>query len=187
MTIQPTPLIITTLLLLAILAIMAGRYRGIESWRTGGLFLMLLALISPFLSEAVACGNCSAGFCCAAGWWVWRRHRPAWAFGSLICGLLAGTTLALGDVQAGRHPPSVAVWSAVLTFGLAHVLYLYLRTLQPLDADACLPRRLPGLRALLLVVLLFAVRGPGDVAVAGHTRPAPSNSPSMSANSAPMR
>ena len=33
------------------------------------------------------CGHCSVGFMFAAGWWIWKRGRPAWARASLAGGL----------------------------------------------------------------------------------------------------
>jgi len=39
------------------------------------------------------CGHCSVGFLFAAGWWMWKQRRPAWAWGSLVLGLLAGGLL----------------------------------------------------------------------------------------------
>jgi len=178
MTIQPTPLITTALLLLAFLAMMVGQSRGVEEWRSGGLFLMLLVLISSFLSESFACSECSAGFCLAAGWWVWRRRHPAWALASLLIGLLVGTTLGLSDMMAARHASSVTVWAAVLTLGLAHGLYLYVQAL----------RRLLDFRLLLLLVAISAAtQGPTDATSTRHARFALTNLSTMSANFAPMR
>jgi len=188
MTMEPTSLITTALLVLALLAIMAGRYRGVEQWRMAGMFLLVLVLMSSFLSESLACGNCSAGFCCAAGWWIWRHGRPSWAFASLILGVVAGLWLGLSDVLALRHPASVVVGSAVLTFGLAHTLYLYFRALSPPDVGPVRARKVPGLGLwLLLIVVAAALRAPETDAVAGHARLALTDSPSMSANSAPVR
>jgi len=71
------------------------------------------------------CGHCSVGFLYAAGWWVWKRRRPAWAWGSLAMGLIAGFALGLGRMAAGGHFLSDVIWSALLALGVAHVLYYY--------------------------------------------------------------
>ncbi|HEY2291915.1 MAG TPA: phosphatase PAP2 family protein [Thermoanaerobaculia bacterium] len=71
------------------------------------------------------CGHCSVGFLFAAGWWMWRRRRPARAWGSLALGLLAGFALGLGRMAAGGHFLSDVIWSALLALGVAHVLYYY--------------------------------------------------------------
>jgi lipid A 4'-phosphatase len=71
------------------------------------------------------CGHCSVGFLYAAGWWVWRRRRPAWAWGSLAVGLAAGFALGLGRMAAGGHFLSDVIWSALLALGVAHVVYHY--------------------------------------------------------------
>jgi membrane-associated PAP2 superfamily phosphatase len=71
------------------------------------------------------CGHCSVGFLYAAGWWVWRRRRPAWAWGSLAVGLAAGFSLGLGRMAAGGHFLSDVIWSALLALGVAHTVYYY--------------------------------------------------------------
>ncbi len=71
------------------------------------------------------CGHCSVGFLFAAGWWTWRRRRPALAWGSLALGIAAGFALGLGRMAAGGHFLSDVIWSALLALGVAHVLYHY--------------------------------------------------------------
>jgi membrane-associated PAP2 superfamily phosphatase len=71
------------------------------------------------------CGHCSVGFLYAVGWWVWRRRRPAWAWGSLAVGLAAGFSLGLGRMAAGGHFLSDVIWSALLALGVAHAVYHY--------------------------------------------------------------
>ena len=85
------------------------------------------------------CGHCSVGFLYAAGWWVWKRRRPAWAWGSLAAGLAAGFALGLGRMAAGGHFLSDVIWSALLALGVAHVLYHY---------GLPIPRREPGAATL---------------------------------------
>jgi lipid A 4'-phosphatase len=89
------------------------------------------------------CGHCSVGFLFAAGWWVWRRRRPALAWGSLALGLLAGFALGLGRMAAGGHFLSDVIWSALLALGVAHVLYHYVLRVplhESLEAGAEVPR-----------------------------------------------
>jgi membrane-associated PAP2 superfamily phosphatase len=71
------------------------------------------------------CGHCSVGFLYGAGWWVWKRRRPAWAWASLAAGLAAGFALGLGRMAAGGHFLSDVIWSALLALGVAHVLSLF--------------------------------------------------------------
>src|SRR5262249_2679886 len=58
-------------------------------------------------------------------WWIWRRRRPARAWGSLALGLAAGFALGLGRMAAGGHFLSDVIWSALLALGVAHVVYYY--------------------------------------------------------------
>jgi membrane-associated PAP2 superfamily phosphatase len=71
------------------------------------------------------CGHCSVGFMFAAGWWIWRRRRPAWAAASLAGGLALGSLLGVGRLAAGAHFLSDIVWSALLAFGVLHVLWYH--------------------------------------------------------------
>jgi lipid A 4'-phosphatase len=69
------------------------------------------------------CGHCSVGFLFAAGWWIWRRRQPAWAWGSLAVGLASGFALGLARMAAGGHFLSDIVWAGLLALGFSHVLH----------------------------------------------------------------
>lgn len=71
------------------------------------------------------CGHCSVGFLYGLGFWIWRYRRPRLAGLSLATGLLAGGLLGIGRMAAGAHFLSDVIWSALLAFGVAHVLYYY--------------------------------------------------------------
>ncbi len=81
------------------------------------------------------CGHCSVGFMCAAGWWIWKRRRPAWAGASLAGGLALGILLGVGRLAAGAHFFSDILWSALLAFGVLHVLWYYVLP-GPIAAEA---------------------------------------------------
>jgi membrane-associated PAP2 superfamily phosphatase len=81
------------------------------------------------------CGHCSVGFMCAAGWWTWKRRRPAWARASLAGGLALGLLLGVGRMAAGAHFFSDIVWSALLAFGVLHVLWYYVLPAPAADAS----------------------------------------------------
>ena len=82
---------------------------------------------SPLLgSEGGAsfpCGHCSVGFMFAAGWWIWKRRRPRWAAASMGGGLALGLMLGVGRLAAGAHFLSDILWSALLAFGVLHILW----------------------------------------------------------------
>lgn len=75
--------------------------------------------------KSFPCGHCSVAFLCAAGWWIWKRRRRAWALTSLATGLLFGFASGLGRMAAGGHFLSDIIWAGLTVFGIAHVLYYY--------------------------------------------------------------
>ena len=79
------------------------------------------------------CGHCSVGFMFAAGWWIWKRRRPGWAAASLAGGLMLGSVLGVGRMAAGAHFLSDIVWSALLAFGVLHVLWYHLLPMPATD------------------------------------------------------
>jgi lipid A 4'-phosphatase len=80
------------------------------------------------------CGHCSVGFLFGAGWWVWRRRRPALARAALATGVVAGFALGLGRMAAGGHFLSDVFWSAILALGVAHALYYYVLRIPRVEA-----------------------------------------------------
>jgi lipid A 4'-phosphatase len=90
------------------------------------------------------CGHCSVGFLYGAGWWLWRKRKPWQARASLAVGLIAGLSLGAGRMAAGGHFLSDVIWSAILAYGICHVLYFHVLGLDRYDradvtASAVLP------------------------------------------------
>jgi lipid A 4'-phosphatase len=91
----------------------------------GPLHYVPAPLIGSEGGASFPCGHCSVGFMFAAGWWMWKRRRPGRAAASLAGGLALGLLLGVGRMAAGAHFFSDIVWSALLAFGVLHVLWYY--------------------------------------------------------------
>ncbi len=107
------------------------------------------------------CGHCAVGFLYGIGWWIWRGHR-ARALASLSVGLLAGGLLGVGRMAAGAHFLSDILWSALLAFGVSHILYCHVLRLpreEARDAAPSAARRAESrwLRASTVAAVLGAV------------------------------
>jgi lipid A 4'-phosphatase len=102
------------------------------------------------------CGHCSVGFVYGAGWWIWRRRRPAWAAVSLAGGLALGLLLGAGRMAAGAHFLSDIFWSALLAFGVLHVLWYHVLTVFAAEG-ALAARRLRWHRISTLSAALAGV------------------------------
>jgi membrane-associated PAP2 superfamily phosphatase len=107
------------------------------------------------------CGHCSVGFLYAAGWWVWKRRRPAWAWASLAAGLVVGLALGLGRMAAGGHFLSDVIWSALLALGVAHVLYYHVLRIPVHETpeSGVLSPRGPASRGQHITAILAALCG----------------------------
>jgi len=167
-----TFIITTALLTVGLLALMSGcthRARGArtECWRENGVFLILLVLIGPALSDSLQLVPGSAGFYAAAGWWIGKRHHPGWAWASLASGLILGLALGFEAMAAGTVRLSEVLWSGLAILGLAHALYYYVlrlpRSSKPTAEPSTLSNhldvsaRLPGLPAMCLLLVIAAV------------------------------
>lgn len=112
------------------------------------------------------CGHCTVGFLFGLGWWINRGRRPRWAAASLAAGLGVGTLLGVGRMAAGAHFLSDVIWSALLAYGVTHILYYHVLRLEapaapavpsPQDHSPRWPRALSIAAPLAGVVVLLAL------------------------------
>lgn len=104
-----------------------GRPRPRQVMALGGDYPYVPPLLrSATPGKSFPCGHCSVAFLYGLGWWILRRRRPVLAGLSLASGLALGLLLGVGRMAAGAHFLSDALWSGLIAFGVAHVIYFYL-------------------------------------------------------------
>ncbi len=136
------------------------------------------------------CGHCSVGFLYGAGWWIWRKRSPLAAQASLAVGVVVGTSLGFGRMAAGGHFLSDVIWSAILAYGICHVLYFHVLRLDRYDwANASVSAVGPAHdRWHVLTSMLVALGGLAVLAalfVAPHGTPISTTIPLSSLPAAP--
>jgi len=147
-----------------------GRPRPHQTLDLGGTQPYALPLVRTHEGKGMSfpSGHAAMGFALGAFYFVWRRRRPRLARAALLVSVVLGALIGVGRMTAGDHFLSDVIWSAVLTYGVAFLLYWFvLRIPQWEDARALRPPppprplRHPGLTAgaylLAAAVLLFAV------------------------------
>lgn len=147
-----------------------GRPRPHQTIDLGGTqaYVPPLARTPELKGKSFPCGHSSVGFALGAFALLWQRRRPRLAMATLVGSAALGTLLGVGRMTAGDHFLSDVIWSAVMAYGIAFVLYwLVLRIPQREDAAADRPPATPrplrypawSAAAYLLatVLLLFGV------------------------------
>jgi lipid A 4'-phosphatase len=104
------------------------------------------------------CGHCTVGFLYGLGWWIFRRRHPRCAAASLAAGLLVGALLGAGRMAAGAHFLSDVIWSALLAFGVTHILYYHVLRLDAPKppADVASTQAPPRWLRVLVIAAPFA-------------------------------
>jgi len=85
--------------------------------------------------ESFPAGHPSVGFSLAIFWLLLRRSKPKAAKAMLITTIAAGVLMGIGRMAAGGHFLSDVLWSGLMTFFAAYMVYYYiLRVPQRLAA-----------------------------------------------------
>jgi hypothetical protein len=147
-----------------------GRPRPHQTLALGGTqaYVPPLARTADGLGKSFPCGHSSVGFLLGAFFMIWRRRRPRLARAALFGAIALGLLLGVGRMSAGDHFLSDVIWSAVLAYGVAFLLYYFILRIPQREAaaagqpaPAARPLRFPALTAgaysLTAALLLFAV------------------------------
>jgi len=73
--------------------------------------------------KSFPCGHSSVGFMLGVFFLIWRRRRPLLAWAALAGSLVLGTLLGFSRMASGDHFLSDVIWSGVMAYGVALVLY----------------------------------------------------------------
>ncbi len=123
-----------------------GRPRPHQTLDLGGThaYVPPLARTPELKGKSFPCGHSSVGFALGAFSLIWLRRRPRLAWAALVVSAVLGTLLGVGRMTAGDHFLSDVIWSAVMVYGIAFVLYwVVLRLPQLEDAAAARPPLAP--------------------------------------------
>lgn len=147
-----------------------GRPRPHQTIALGGTqaYVPPLAHSAQGNGKSFPSGHSSVGFLLGAFFMIWLRHRPRLAVVALVGSIAFGSLIGLARMSAGDHFLSDVIWSAVLAYGVAFLLYYFvLRIPQQEDtaasrpAPAARPLRHPtatvGAYGLAAVTMLFGV------------------------------
>ncbi|NEV63899.1 phosphatase PAP2 family protein [Thiorhodococcus minor] len=120
-----------------------GRPRPHQTVELGGTqaYLPPLMVGESGKGKSFPSGHSSAGFMLGAFFLVWLRRRPALAYLALLGSIALGTLLGIGRMTAGDHFLSDVIWSAVIVYALA--LLLYYGVLRVPQREAALERSPP--------------------------------------------
>ena len=102
-----------------------GRPRPHQTIELGGTepYVPPLAMGESKTGKSFPAGHSSAGFLLAAFFLIWRRSRPRLAWAALAGALALGSVLGVGRMAAGDHFLSDVIWSGVIVYGVALLLY----------------------------------------------------------------
>jgi membrane-associated PAP2 superfamily phosphatase len=73
--------------------------------------------------KSFPCGHSSVGYMLGVFFLIWRRRRPWLSWAALVGSLVLGTLLGVGRMASGDHFLSDVIWSGVMAYGVALVLY----------------------------------------------------------------
>ncbi len=99
------------------------RPHQIEQFGFAKPYLPPLALGIPGEGKSFPCGHSSVGYALSGFFLLWLRRRPWLAAAVLGVAILVGTLIGVGRMTAGDHFLSDVLWSGVIVYGLALLLY----------------------------------------------------------------
>jgi lipid A 4'-phosphatase len=130
-----------------------GRPRPHHIHELGGTqdYVPPLAFSAHGNGKSFPCGHSSVGFMLGAFFMIWLRRRRILAWSALTGSLVFGTLLGIGRMASGDHFLSDVVWSWVIAYGAAWVLYYFVLDIPRHEAAEPLPDLVQTRRPALTV------------------------------------
>ncbi|WP_455212254.1 phosphatase PAP2 family protein [Kaarinaea lacus] len=111
--------------------------------------------------ESFPAGHPSVGFSLAIFWLLWRGRKPKLALAALATALTAGILMGIGRMAAGGHFLSDVLWSGMMSFFAAYLVFYYILRVPQRRAAAQSGSATPATKTPPWQIAAYVVVGAG--------------------------